>query len=300
MIFADRLEEALERVRHPCLAGIDPHPDLLPEEYAVVRDVRASLEERASAVEAFSIALIDLVAGRVAAIKLQSAFFEFFGSPGVRAFERAVAHARSHGLLVIGDVKRGDIASTATAYASAFLEAPVSRCDAITINPYLGVDSIEPFVDACGRCGGGLFVLVRTSNPGSSLFQLHGHPPLFEIVSHEIRRLGAPLMGSRGFSSLGAVVGATKPAELARLRSLMPHTPFLMPGYGAQGASGKDVVPAFTDRRHPWSGGLVNSSRAVAFAWRECMPSPRSWKDASSLALDRMIEDLRLALGIPV
>ena len=297
-IFADRLEEALERVRHPGLVGIDPHPDLLPREYEVARDPAAPLEERALAVQAFSLALIDLVADRVAGIKPQSAFFELFGHHGVRAFEEVVSHARARGLLVVGDVKRGDIASTASAYASAFLDSARAPCDAITIHPDLGADSLDPFAEACRRGGGGLFVLVRTSNPGSSLFQLHGDPPLCELVAREVVRLGATLMGECGYSSVGAVVGATKSAELTRFRSLMPRTPFLLPGYGAQGASAKDVAPAFPDRVRPWSGGLVNSSRGIAFAWRE-EPSPGgSWKDASSRALDRMIEDLRLALGI--
>jgi orotidine-5'-phosphate decarboxylase len=297
-IFADRLEEALERVRHPGLVGIDPHPDLLPREYEVARERAAPLEERAAAVEAFSLALIDVVADRVAAIKPQSAFFELFGSHGARAFERVVSHGRARGLLVIGDVKRGDIASTASAYATAFLENAPAPCDAITIHPYLGADSLDPFADACKRRGGGLFVLVRTSNPGSALFQLHGDPPLCDVVAREVVRIGASLMGECGYSSVGAVVGATQSSELARFRALMPRTPFLLPGYGAQGASAKDVAPAFPDRLRPWSGGLVNSSRGIAFAWREGASSGASWKDASSRALDRMIADLRLALGI--
>jgi orotidine-5'-phosphate decarboxylase len=295
--FGDRLEEALERVRHPSLVGIDPHPDLLPAEYAVARDARATPEERSRAVEAFALALIDVVAERVAAIKPQSAFFELFGSHGVAAFERVVAQGRARGLLVIGDVKRGDIASTAAAYAAAFLESPPAPCDAITIQPYLGVDSLEPFVEASKRTGRGLFVLVRTSNPGSAVFQLHGDPPLFELVAREVTRLGASVMGERGYSALGAVVGATKAADLARLRALLPRAPLLLPGYGAQGAGARDVVAAFPDARRPWSGALVNSSRGIAFAWRED-PAARSWKDATSRALDRMIQDLRGALGI--
>ncbi len=298
MNFADRLDEAVERVHHPGLVGIDPHPDLLPDEYLVAREASAPKAERAAAVEAFCRSLVDLVAGRVAAIKPQSAFFELHGSAGVKAFENVVEHARSHGLLVIGDVKRGDIASTATAYASAFLESPVAACDAITVNPFLGIDSIEPFLEACKRSGAGVFVLVRTSNPGSSAFQLHGQPPLVEVLARNVERLGEPLRGSCGLSSVGAVVGATHSRELERLRSLMPHTPFLLPGYGAQGATAHDVAPAFTDRRHPWRGGLVNSSRGVAFAWKQPNFAGRSWKDAASAALDRMIGELRTVLEI--
>src|SRR5262245_12178812 len=186
--FADRLEAALERVRTPALVGIDPHLELLPAPFAVARDPRAPRAERAAAVETFCKELIDLVAGAVAAVKPQSAFFEVLGADGALAWERVVAHAHAAGLLVIGDVKRSDIASTAAAYASAYLEGlpgmpRAHLCDAVTLNPYLGSDSLAPFVDACRRVGGGLFVLVRTSNEGSREFQAHGEPPLCERVA---------------------------------------------------------------------------------------------------------------------
>jgi len=298
MSYADRLDGALERVRNPCLVGIDPHLDLLPEEFAVARDAAAPREERAHALERFCIELLDVVAGRVAVVKPQSAFFEVLGADGVRAFERVVEHARTCGLLVIGDVKRSDIASTAAAYATSFLRAGDASCDAITINPYLGADTLEPFLDACRETGAGVYVLVRTSNPGSGAFQLHGDPPLWRAVARVVDERGAEFLGECGFSSVGAVVGATHPAELAELRAAMPRTPFLLPGYGAQGASAEDVVAAFPDERCPWRGGLVNSSRGIAFAWRKD-PAAASWKDAASTALDAMIADLRRALRIP-
>ena len=298
MSYADRLDGALEEVRNPCLVGIDPHVDLLPDEFAIARNEDAPREERANAVERFCVELLDVVAGRVAIVKPQAAFFEVLGADGVRAFERVVAHARSLGLLVIGDVKRNDIASTAAAYASSFLRAGEASCDAITINPYLGPDTLEPFLDACRDTGAGLYVLVRTSNPGSGTFQLHGDPPLWRMIAREVDERGAQFIGERGFSSVGAVVGATHASELAELRAAMPHTPFLLPGYGAQGAGASDVVAAFTDTERPWRGGLVNSSRGIAFAWRKS-EAGTSWKDASSRALDAMIDDLRTALGIP-
>src|SRR5262245_54490707 len=166
--FADRLDAALERVHTPALVGIDPHLELLPAPFAIARDVRAPRAERAAAVEAFCKELIDLVAGSVAAVKPQSAFFEALGADGVLAWERVVAHAHAAGLLVIGDVKRSDIASTAAAYATAYLEGLPGTprehlCDAITLSPYLGSDSLTPFVESCARAGAGLFVLVRTS-----------------------------------------------------------------------------------------------------------------------------------------
>jgi len=299
MSFADRLDAAVEEVQNPCVVGIDPHLDLLPDEFAVVRDRAAPRAARADAMARFCRELVALCAGRVAAVKPQSAFFELLGADGARAWESVVKHARANGLLVIGDVKRGDIASTAAAYARALLEGggdAEARCDAITVNPYLGADTLDPFVDACRESGGGLFVLVRTSNPGGGVFQLHGDPPLCDRVAAEVTRLGAALRGECGLSSVGAVVGATLPEELGRLRALLPHAPLLLPGYGAQGATARDVAPAFTDAAHPWRGALVNSSRGVAFAWRKPENAGRSWKDAASDALNGMIAELRGAL----
>jgi orotidine-5'-phosphate decarboxylase len=300
--FADRLDAAVERVRTPALVGIDPHLELLPESFAVARDPDAERGARAAAVESFCKQLIELVAGKVAAVKPQSAFFEALGADGARAWERVVAHARGHGLLVIGDVKRGDIASTAAAYASAFLEGlPGTHrdhlCDAITAAPYLGSDSLEPFVAACRRSSAGLFVLVRTSNARSAEFQEHGTPPLCERIAATVSDLGAGLVGDCGFSSIGAVVGATHARELARLRNAMPRALLLLPGYGAQGASAGDVRPAFTDRKQRWRGALVNSARGVAFAWREPRHAGRPWQDAALAELESMIGELRDALA---
>jgi len=297
--FVDRLEAALEEVRHPVLMGVDPHLALLPDEFATARAPAAPRAERAAEMQRFCTELLDVAAGRIAVVKPQSAFFEVLGADGVRAFENVVAHARANGMLVIGDVKRNDIGSTAAAYASAFFEGEeASRCDAITVSPYLGAESLEPFVDACRRTGAGMYVLVRTSNPGGAPIQLHGSPALCEQVAGDVRALGESLRGECGLSSVGAVVGATHAAELARMRELMPHTPFLLPGYGAQGASARDIVGAFADRARPWSGGIVNSSRGIAFAGRKPENAGRSWKDAASGAIDAMINDLRAALEI--
>jgi orotidine-5'-phosphate decarboxylase len=300
--FADRLEAALERVRTPALVGIDPHLELLPPAFALARDARAPRAERVAAIEAFCKQLVELAAGQVAAVKPQSAFFELFGADGAAAWERVVAHARAHDLLVIGDVKRSDIASTAAAYATAFLEGlPGTQrdhlCDAITLNPYLGSDSLVPFVESCRRSGGGLFVLVRTSNEGSAEFQEHGTPPLCLRVAAALDALGATLVGARGTSSVGAVVGATHPGELARLRAALPRAVLLLPGYGAQGASARDVRAAFVDRARPWRGALVNSSRGVAFAWREPRYAGRTWQDATRAALAAMRAELESALA---
>lgn len=298
MNYADRLEAAIRERGNPCLVGLDPHLELLPEEFAVARDPQAPRAERARAVEEFLLGIVELCAGKVPAVKPQSAFFERLGADGAVAWERVIAEARRAGLLVIGDVKRSDIASTARAYGQAFLEdAGDARCDAITINPYLGADSIEPLVEVCERADAGLYILVRTSNPGSAIFQEHGDPPLTHVVAAEVERWGESLRGACGLSSIGAVVGATHTEELSELRAAMPHTPFLIPGYGAQGAGASDAVPGFlADGR----GALVNSSRGILYAWKRPENAGRSWKDASRDAIEAMAEEFRDALGTRV
>jgi len=282
--YADRLDDAIARCGNACLVGLDPHLDALPEEFAVARDASAPRATRAKAIGDFLCAIVDVAAGRVPAVKPQSAFFEVFGADGVAQWERVVGHASAAGLLVIGDVKRGDIDSTAKAYAQAFLEER-PRCDAITINPYLGADSVQPFLDMCAKVGGGVYVLVRTSNKHSALFQDHGTPPLHEKVADEVARWGTALLGNCGLSSVGAVVGATHPAELARLRQRMPTTPFLIPGYGAQGGSAKDVGVGFLPGGR---GALVNSSRGILYAYKQPAYRELHWKDAASKALAAM------------
>jgi orotidine-5'-phosphate decarboxylase len=291
MSFADRLDAATSRLRNPCVIGLDPHTDLLPDEFSIARDASAPRAERARAFESFLLSVIELAAGRVPAVKPQSAFFERLGADGAVAWERVVTEARRAGLLVIGDVKRSDIASTARAYGQAYLEdAGEACCDAITVNPYLGGDSIEPLLDSCAKAGAGLYVLVRTSNPGSAIFQEHGDPPLTHVVAAEVERWGARLRGQCGLSSVGAVVGATHPEELADLRTRMPHTPLLVPGYGAQGAGASEVRHAFLPGGR---GALVNSSRGILYAYRKEENRGMNWKDASLAAIESMVEELR-------
>jgi orotidine-5'-phosphate decarboxylase len=294
--YADRLDQATQRVGNACLLGIDPHINLLPDDYAAVRDAGAPRAERAQLMGDFCCELIDLAAGRIAAVKPQSAFFEELGADGIFAWERVVRAARDADLLVIGDVKRGDIASTASAYARTFLQgtSPSDEghlCDAITVNPYLGADSIEPMIEACEATGRGLYILVRTSNPGSADFQLHGTPNLWEQVAARVNDWGAKLMGECGLSSIGAVVGATHADDLANFRAKLPNSPLLLPGYGAQGATAKDLSAAFLPNGR---GALINSSRGIAFAYRD-HPGAH-WKDAARTALDAMIAELSTAV----
>lgn len=301
--YADRLAAAIERCGNPCLIGLDPHLELLPDAFQVARDPNAPRDVRAKAIGDFCCEVIDLVRGRVPAVKPQSAFFEVFGADGIAQWERVVATARAAELLVIGDVKRGDIASTAAAYATAFLEGvggdSQTLCDAVTLSPFLGADSIEPFLSICQRTGTGIYVLVRTSNKGSADFQRHGEPELSLKIADRVVAWGRALTGASGWSSVGAVVGATHAAELRMFRERMPTTPLLLPGYGAQGAGAGDVVDAFRTAKGATglAGALVNSSRGVLFAQRDTAHRGKSWKDASLSALELMIADISAALG---
>jgi len=213
-------------------------------------------------VDAFCRRIVDEVAPHAVAVKPQSAFFEVRGADGVRSFERACDYAHEAGLLVIADVKRGDIASTAQAYA----DAAFAHADAATVNPYLGRDSVEPFLDACRRDGKGIFVLVKTSNPGGGDVQdaqLADGRRVWELVAAKVAEWGDELVGERGLSDVGAVVGATYPQEVAEARALLPRAPFLLPGVGAQGGAADDVAAAFSSGP---AAGLVSASRSVIFA----------------------------------
>jgi orotidine-5'-phosphate decarboxylase len=299
MNYADRLEAAIQQAGNPCLVGLDPHADSLPEEFAAVRDPKASRADRARACADFSCAILEVAAGKVPAVKPQSAFFEVYGADGALAWERVVKAARKAGLLVIGDVKRGDIDTTAKAYARAFLTGTDARdrdhmCDAITINPYLGSDSVTPFLEACKQVDAGIYVLVRTSNKDSKLVQDHGTPKVYEKVADSVVAWGSGLMGECGLSSVGAVVGATHPDELAALRARMPKTPFLIPGYGAQGAGAKEIAGGFLAGGR---GALVNSSRGILFASTQPQYRDLHWKDAAARAIDAMALEINASVG---
>ena len=292
MNYADRLAAAVDDKGSPCVIGLDPHLSRLPAEFRAAHDPDASRAEVAADVERFLFEVIDAVADLVPAVKPQSAFFEALGADGARVWERVVVRAHKAGLLVIGDVKRGDIGSTAEAYARAFLSGgpgadPDTLCDAITVNPYLGSDSIDPFLKACRDKGAGLYVLVRTSNPSSRELQALGDPPLMEKVAELVDGWGRELVGTCGLSAVGAVIGATHPSELRSLRAKLPHSPLLIPGYGAQGGGAGDVAGGFL---HGLEGALVNSSRGVLYAERR---GEEGWKDACRRAAREMREALR-------
>lgn len=293
--FADRLGEAVARKRSQLVVGLDPRLDLLPMELRGESVLgRASA---AAAVVRFCNGIVDAVGPYVVAVKPQSAFFEALGSDGIRALEEVCDYARSSGLLVLLDAKRGDIGSTSRAYAAAYLEprdGSPPLADAMTASPYLGLDSVEPFLAACRRHGAGVFFLVRTSNAGAADVQdavLSDGRPLWQLVAELVHEWGQPLVGEQGMSSVGAVVGATLPRAVSEARRLLPQTPLLLPGVGAQGATPADVARAFT--RGP-ATALVTASRSVIYAFRE---SDEDWRVAAAGEAERLAVQVWSAAG---
>jgi orotidine-5'-phosphate decarboxylase len=277
--FADRLAALVEERRSRVVLGLDPDPAALwPEavervgggsespHLARIRTAEAVTEHCRAAIVAAGPACV--------AVKLQLACFERLGAPGWESLEQVVAIVNDHGLLVFGDGKRGDVPVTSTAYAQAYAgetpgpfgNVPGLGVDAFTANPLLGRDSLEPLIDTAARAGAGCFVLVRTSNPGAAELQDICDPPLHERLATIVAELGAGHRGECGLSLVGAVTGATKPEHLGRLRELMPHAVFLLPGVGAQGGRVEDLGPAFAP--HP-AAGLVTASRSIVNAYTE-------------------------------
>jgi orotidine-5'-phosphate decarboxylase len=298
--FADRLMRQVRSLGHPLCVGIDPHLELLPRVFRHGSMAAGDLAT-ARAVESFCLALVARVAGKVAAVKPQSACFERLGPAGAAVLARVMEEARRAGLLVVLDAKRSDIGSTAASYASAYLasDAPM-RADALTVNPYLGLDSLEPFFAAAHAGGGGVFVLLRTSNPGAVDLQdlLVRDRPLYHRLADLLQPLALKLRGpSSEWSGLGVVVGATWPDESRRVRELLPGSLFLVPGYGAQGAPAGDAVAGFV--RGPTGqleGGLVNASRAIGFPSGGDEGSATGWEAAVDRALGGAIEELSEAV----
>ena len=310
--FGDRLLRDVERKDAPTVVGLDPRPAWLPTELREAAEAEhgPGLRAVAEACGAFCREVIDQVEPHVAAVKPQIAFFEELGADGVAAYGRVVAHARSRGLLVIGDAKRADIASTAEAYARGHLgdstsagevgvpAPPPLQVDALTVNPYLGTDSIAPFVERAREGGRGLFVLCRTSNPGAPEFQDRllepeggGEPePLHLAVARAIVRWGAELVGERGLSSVGAVVGATADASLLEpLREILRSAPILVPGFGAQGGGASELEPLFAAGKE---GVIVNSSRGVIFSFRRDDADETRWRESIASAARSLREEV--------
>jgi orotidine-5'-phosphate decarboxylase len=258
--FSDRLIEAVRAKDSRSAVGLDPRIDQMP--------AFARSSDACAAITAFHELVLDAVADLVPAVKPQLAFFEQYGVAGMQAFDNTVEAAKRRGLLVIADGKRNDISSTAEAYANAYLGPDGFDCDALTVTPYMGRDTLLPFADACAKYGKGMFVILKTSNPGSRDFE--DQPlestgrPLYEKIGGVIDELGRGLIGESGYSSIGAVIGATFPEEGRRLRTLMPKALILVPGYGAQGGSAQAAAECFND---DGLGAIVNSSRGITYAF---------------------------------
>jgi len=298
--FADQLISRVRELGHPLCLGLDPHLDKIP---ALFRrgDMAPALQETAKAVEEFLFAILDRAEGRVALVKPQIAFFEQLGWHGVEVLARVVDRAHSLGLMVLLDAKRGDIGSTAEGYARAYLDpgSPV-EVDAITLNPYLGLDSLEPFAARAEAHARGLFVLVKTSNPGSGDLQdldLEGSK-VYGAVATALAAMSQRLVGKEtGWSSLGVVVGATYPGEAQAIRERLPNALFLVPGYGAQGGSAADAVKGFVSGPSGLEGGIVNSSRGILFPEGADTAQVVGWERAIEDALERAIGQLGEAVA---
>ena len=278
--FADRLAAEVDRKRSQLVVGLDPRTDLLP------------IELRGD-VARFCCGIIDAVAPHAVAVKPQLAFFEALGPAGMGAFDEVCRYARHAGVLVIADGKRGDIGSTARAYADAYLDGSPPRADALTVNPWLGRESMEPYLAAARRNGAGIFVLVKTSNAGADVqdVTLLDGRPMWQHVAQLVSEWGEDLVGEVGLSSVCAVMGATHPRAVADARRLMPQTILLLPGVGAQGASVADLAGAFTSGP---ASALVNSSRAVIYAFRS---GDTDFRSAAGAEAARLREEIWTAAG---
>lgn len=284
--FSDRLAAAVERKRSQLCVGLDPRVELLP--------VELRGEGPAGAVARFCRGIVDAVAPHAVAVKPQLAFFEALGAEGMRALEEVCAYARAAELLVIVDGKRGDIGSTARGYAAAYLEGDAPLGDALTVNPYLGRDSLDPLLAACRRSGAGLFCLVKTSNAGGADVQdlaLSDGRTVWMQVAQLVDDWGEDLVGSNGLSSVGAVVGATFPREVGEARRLMPRAVLLLPGVGEQGGTPADVARAFTSGP---ASALVSASRSVIYAYRN---GGGDWRASAGAEAARLRADVWAVSG---
>lgn len=278
----DKLINRIKETNNPTVMGLDPRYDMIPE--SIRTKYSEDIEGACKAILEFNKELIDSVYDIVPAVKPQIAFYEMFGAEGIKVFNETCKYAKQKGMIIIADVKRGDIGSTAAGYSNAYLgKTPIGEekvsiydVDFVTVNPYLGIDGVKPFIDDCKEYGKGIFILVKTSNKSSGELQdlkLENGTTIYEKVAELVNSWGEELVGEYGYSSVGAVVGATYPIQIKELREIMPKTYFLIPGYGAQGGKAEDIALGFKDG----IGGIVNASRSLMSAYK----SDR-WKDKYS------------------
>lgn len=304
----NKLVRKIQENKAPVVVGLDPMLSYVPEhiQKQAFEEYGETLEGAAEAIWQFNKGIVDATYDLIPAVKPQIAMYEQFGVPGVIAFKKTVDYCKEKDLVVIGDIKRGDIGSTSTAYAVGHLgKAQVGSKsyygfdeDFVTVNPYLGTDGVKPFVDVCKEEKKGIFVLVKTSNPSSGEFQdqLVEGRPLYELVGEKVAQWGAECMGE-DYSYVGCVVGATYPEMGKVLRKLMPKTYILVPGYGAQGGKASDLAPYFNA---DGLGAIVNSSRGIIAAYKQekyAKFGGENYADASRQAVVDMIEDIQGALA---
>lgn len=276
----DKLIDKIKETNNPTVMGLDPRYEMLP--HCVTEKYTQDLEGVSQAILEYNKALIDATYDIIPAIKPQIAFYEMFGIPGMKAFEETCRYAKEKGMIVIADIKRGDIGSTARGYSNAYLgktkigdkEESIFDVDFVTINPYMGTDCVKPFIEDCKKYNKGLFILVKTSNPSSGELQdlkFENGEEVYTKVAKLVESWGEELRGEYGYSSISAVVGATYPEQLKQLRKEAPHTYFLIPGYGAQGGKTSDIALGFDENG---VGGIVNASRSLMCAYKA-----EQWKD---------------------
>lgn len=299
----DRLIEAIKRTKNPTVAGLDPKLDFIPDyikEEAYAKFGK-TLEGAAEALYRFNQGLIDALCDIVPAVKPQAAYYEMYGWQGVRALKRTIVYAKSKGMFVITDGKRNDIGTTMEAYAKAHLGVTdvegesfeAFGGDALTVNAYLGSDGLKPVLNVCREHDKGMFILVKTSNPSSGELQdrhLDDSMTIYRTVGNMCEEWAHEVPGTGNYSGIGAVVGATYPEQLGELRKVLPHTFFLVPGYGAQGGGAKDVAPAFDENG---LGAVVNSSRGIMCAWKkEPDLDPKNYAQAVRREAIRMRDEI--------
>ena len=276
----DRLINKIKETNNPTVIGLDPRYELLPK--CLLEKYPNTLEGISQAIVEYNKALIDETYDVIPAVKPQIAFYEMFGIPGIKAFEETCKYAKQKEMIVIADIKRGDIGSTAQGYSNAYLgktkigekEESIFDVDFVTVNPYMGTDCVKPFIEDCKKYGKGIFILVKTSNPSSGELQdvkLENGEEVYVKVAKLVEEWGKELRGEYGYSSIAAVVGATYPKQLKEIREIAPHTYFLIPGYGAQGGKAEDIALGFDKNG---LGGIVNASRSLMCAYKSEL-----WKD---------------------
>ena len=302
----DRLIDKIKQTNNPTVMGLDPRFDMLPK--CVTDKYDKTLEGVSKAILEYNKALIDETCDIIPAVKPQIAFYEMFGIPGLEAFKETCKYAKEKGMIVIADIKRGDIGSTAQGYSNAFLgktkigdhEESFFDVDFVTVNPYMGTDCVKPFIEDCKKYDKGIFILVKTSNPSSGELQdlkLENGKEVYMQVADLVEKWGEDLVGKYGYSSVSAVVGATYPEQLEQIRSKAPHTYFLIPGYGAQGGKAEDIALGFDKNG---LGGIVNASRSLMCAykseiWKNQFTEEEYAKATRAEAL-RMKEELQTAI----